>query len=120
MRCYGACFKQSEAYYVKYELNVKGGRFAFGVTAEWRALREKSLGANEGRKVRKIMERLSRLWIANNQQGPEYTSLVLVHEKLTQSFMLSKAVDFIVHFSCIWLPLVYGNTDKPQNVGQID
>ena len=59
---------------------------------------EKSLWANEGRKVRKIMERLSRLWIANKQQGPEYTSLVLVYEKLTQSFMLSKAVDFIVHF----------------------
>ena len=98
MRCYGKRFKDGEAYYVKYAMNMKKGHAVWGVTSEWRALREQCLGASEGRKIKKIIERLSRLWEANKQHSADYLSLVLVHERITHSFMLSKAVDFIVFF----------------------
>ena len=68
------------------------------------------------------MERLSRLWVGNKQQGSEYISLVKVYEKLTKSFMLSKAVDFIVHFGLSGVaygcPWCMETPTNPQNLGK--
>ena len=77
MRCYGRIFKDSEAYYAKYAMNKKKGYAVWGVTSEWQKLREQCLGASEGRKIRKIRERLCRLWDKNKQHTSDYLSLVL-------------------------------------------
>ena len=68
------------------------------VTRDWLKLREECLGFGEKRKVRTFREKLYRLWNQNKQLSQEYISLAEVHKKLSNSFMLSKAVDFIAFF----------------------
>ena len=42
---YGARYKNSEAYFVKYEWNKTKGYHVFGMTSEWKHLKESSAGA---------------------------------------------------------------------------
>ena len=98
MLCYGKHFKGCEAHYLQYGYKEKSGKREWAVTKEWQKLREQCLGFSDNRKVKKVRDKMLRLWRQNRQHSNEFISLIEVHEKLTNSFMLCKAVDFIAFF----------------------
>ena len=96
--CYGERYNKSRTYYVKYTKDEKKGVRTLGIIAKWRRLQENYWGAPPSIRMRKILERLSRLWQSNRRHSENYLSLEKVYKMMTQEFTLSKAADFIVHF----------------------